>query len=62
MDTLKIKYDMDADVVEIEGIKYAGDVFRQLGMLMPEGQLFRLVQREHGTLYIERIDAARLKD
>lgn len=55
MDTLKIDYDQRNDTVTIEGVTYAGIVFRELGKFMPLGQLFRLVNREDGVVTIERV-------
>lgn len=47
---MKIEYDTQTDVLTIEGVKYAGDVFRNLG-IAPLGAIFRLVnRREDGVI------------
>ena len=55
MPKLDLKLDEDRQVVEIGGEKYAYDVFRAMGKLMPVGSLFRLVDREDGVITIEQI-------
>lgn len=49
------RYDPQRDVFTIEGIAYAGEIFRQFGGLLPEGAVFRLDKRDDGVLTITRI-------
>lgn len=51
---LVFSYDEAADVLTVEGIKYAGDVFRQMGGMLEVGALFTLTARENGVLAIVR--------
>lgn len=53
---LKFSYDTDGDVITIEGIHYSGEVFRQLGGLLPAGEIFKLVKRSDGILTIFKWD------
>lgn len=48
----------DAQTMTIFGIRYALDLFRDFGSVMPQGTLFKLVKRECGTLTISRVGAA----
>jgi hypothetical protein len=56
MAELSFSYDAKEDLMVIEGIKYTGYVFRNLGndCLLPTGVLFSLVKRENGTIIIRR--------
>lgn len=54
-DVLQFKYDPQQDVLRIEGIVYGGEVFRQLGGMMPLGTTFRLAKREDGTITIKHV-------
>jgi hypothetical protein len=49
MTTLRFEYDPFADVLTIEGVKYAGEVFRGLG-LTPPGKWVRIVDRRDGVV------------
>lgn len=49
---MNINYSLQSDVVEIEGIRYAGEVFRQVGSFLPIGRYFKLMQREDGVVTI----------
>ena len=52
---LKFKYDELEDIMEIEGIKYSGAYFRELGEGgLPIGSLFRIVSRDYGVI-LERV-------
>jgi len=54
--SLNIKLDDQRQVVTIEGINYAYDLFRDFGINgMAEGQLFKLTKREKETVTIQRI-------
>jgi hypothetical protein len=50
---LQFSYDQAKDVITIEGIKYAGDLFRGLGFGLQHGQLFRVVSRDAGVLTLQ---------
>jgi hypothetical protein len=56
MEPLKIDYDFETDVVTIEGIRYAGGLFRGLGIggLEP-GTALRIVNRDDGVLTVEQL-------
>lgn len=55
--TLKFSYDPWTDIITIEGIKYAGSLFRDFGGLLPVGKPFRIVRREpDGTTWIENLE------
>lgn len=52
-------YEESRDTLIIHGIKYSGEVMRDFGNLMPQGQLFELVDRqEDGALCVKRIEPA----
>lgn len=44
------------DIVEIYGIKYSRELFRQFGGLLPVGVDFRLVRRQDGVVAVHRLD------
>lgn len=48
---LNFSYDEVTDVIEIEGVKYCGEYFRNLGVL-PLGTNVRIVSREDGVLTV----------
>jgi hypothetical protein len=52
IEKLKIAHNQAADVLEIEGIRYAGEIFRQFGGLLPVGRYFKLTAREDGVLTV----------
>lgn len=53
---MKIEYDTENDVLVIEGVKYAADVFRTLG-IAPVGALFRLIERrEDGVIALNILE------
>lgn len=58
---LDIKHFPERDEVQIAGISYAGDLFRQFGGVMPVGSSFRLLKRENKVLTIEKIDMSRIR-
>lgn len=43
------------DILTIEGIKYAGEMFRQLGGMLPIHSMFELVAREDGVLTVRAL-------
>ncbi|MBD8531515.1 MULTISPECIES: hypothetical protein [unclassified Massilia] len=54
-----ISYDERSDTLTIHGIKYAGELMRDFGRHMPQGQLFELVARQaDGALCVKRIERA----
>lgn len=55
MEPLSFEYDENNDFFTIEGIKYSGCLFRQLGGIMPVDTTFKLVKREDGMLTIESL-------
>lgn len=62
MESLTIKLDDEAQVVEIEGIKYSYEFFREFGSNgMPTGQLFRLLQRYKSYVVVERLEEVKVK-
>lgn len=55
MEPLKFHYDERTDTMEIEGQKYSGHFFRELGEEgLPLGSLFRIVSRDYGVI-LERV-------
>lgn len=48
-----IEIDPVGDTIEIHGIKYAGQLFRSLGGLLPTNTPFQVVRRDDGVLTIE---------
>lgn len=55
-DQLNFSYDLEKDVLEIEGVKYSGELFRQLSPKgMRTGTLFEFVRRDGGDITINRI-------
>ena len=62
MNELNVKqYDQITDTIEIEGTKYAGSLFRELGCSFPSmvGQVIRVEQKKEGTVTVRRIDRPR---
>lgn len=53
---LKFSYNEQDDVLEVEGIKYHGDIFRQLSGLLPPNHPFMIVGRVDGVLTIKPYD------
>lgn len=53
MSWLNIEYDPDFDIVTIEGIKYTGALFRELGGLLPIEKTFRILMRKDGVLTLQ---------
>jgi hypothetical protein len=47
--SLAIAYDATTDVVTIEGIRYAGELFRGIG-IGPTERWFKIVKREDGLV------------
>jgi len=51
MPILKFSYDEERDIFTINGIRYAGRLFRFFGAA-PEGRLFEILKREDGAVTI----------
>ena len=47
------------DIITINGVRYDGNLFRDLGAALPVGELFRMVKRDDGVIYIERCSQLR---
>ena len=54
-DGLNFHYDEAKDVMTIEGMKYAGLVFRELGYGLEVGSEFRLKSREEGVIVLVKL-------
>lgn len=52
MNELYVSHDTNHDVLTIEGIAYAGEVFRQLGGMLPVGATFQLRSRADDVITI----------
>lgn len=50
---LKIAYDERNDILEVEGIKYSGHVFRYFGLGTVPGSWIRIIKREDGVAVVE---------
>ena len=50
-------YDSVKDVIEIEGTRYSGVFFRELGCNFPSlvGQVFRIEKKENGLITVTRL-------
>jgi len=57
MKPLNLKYDEDRDIIEIEGVRYSGDMFRYLGF-GPLNQPLKIEQRSDGVLVLVELDSA----
>lgn len=52
MTTLQFDYDKENDILTVEGIRYSGVLFRQLGETLPVGNAFVIEARADGVLCI----------
>lgn len=52
---LAIQYDADTDVVTIEGIRYAGVLFRGMGGQFGIGTIVQIVARKDGVVTMTRL-------
>lgn len=57
--SLSFSYDPYSDVATIEGVRYAGDMFRDLGWRLPVGKRLRLVGRKDGTIILRTYASVR---
>lgn len=56
---LQFSYDVEQDILTIEGCKYSGVLFRALGLNGIEtGKLFEIVDREDGVITLKRHEKA----
>lgn len=53
---LQLRYNPSQDIVEIEGIKYQGDFFRQFGHAMPLNTPMKIVAREDGVMCLVQME------
>lgn len=53
---LAIDYDGVSDIVTIEGIRYAGELFRQFGSVMPLNTPLKIIERTDGVLAIAQME------
>lgn len=60
---LRIEYDSDDDVLKIQGVRYAGELFRTFSLTPPNAdEVFRIVNRTaDGVVTIETVRSARLR-
>ena len=54
---LTITYDAGYDVLTVEGIRYAGDLFRQFGRFAKPGTVFQFVERNDGVVTLVNVDS-----
>lgn len=54
---LAVEYDAWGDVLTIEGVKYAGELFRDLSGLGAVGDCFQIVKRDNGVVTLRSIPA-----
>lgn len=54
---LTILYSAAEDVITIEGIRYAGDLFRQFGRFAKPGTVFQFVERNDGVVTLVNVDS-----
>ena len=52
---LAYQYDQDTDVLTVEGLKYAGALFREFGVA-PIGTTLRIVERKDGVVTVQRVE------
>ena len=53
---LKYRYNVAEDMMTIEGIRYAGDFFRQFGHRMPLNAPMKIVSRDDKTITLVQIE------
>jgi hypothetical protein len=51
---LKFSYDPNKDILEIENVRYSGELFRKLAQTNDDGATYRLIQDESGVVIIKR--------
>lgn len=56
MKNLNIEYDKQQDIVTIEGVRYAGGLFRHLGVHgVAVGTVLKIMRREDGEIFLQEI-------
>lgn len=55
-ENLKYKYDVEADVLKVEGIRYSGEFFRQLGHKLPLDTPMKITARIDGAIEVIQIE------
>lgn len=55
---LDILYIEESDALEIEGVKYAGELFRVIGGAFGEGVCVKIVRQQDGTVTCKKIQEA----
>lgn len=53
---LEMSYDEASDILTIEGIRYAGELFRQFGKVMPLNTPLKLLSRDNGVLVVAQME------
>lgn len=53
---LKYRYDVTKDLMTIEGLRFAGDFFRQFGHAMPLDTPMKITVREDGFITVVQIE------
>ncbi len=56
MKELKFDYDGTLDIITIEGICYSGNLFRQLGGILPTDQAFCITARKDGVITLSKVE------
>lgn len=56
MSNLNFSYDEVQDVITIEDIKYAGELFRQFGRVFPLHAPLKVISRDDGVLVVAQIE------
>ncbi len=51
---IAVTYDDAQDVVLVDGIRYAGDLFRTFRMRTPQGVWLRVVESADGLIHVEQ--------
>lgn len=55
LSSLDVSYDPCDDVLTVEGVRYAGALFRDFASLLPLMVPFMLLRRENETIVIQRL-------
>ncbi len=54
-ESLEIEYDQEGDILTVEGIKYSGSIFRNMGSAFAIGETFMFLNRENGVVTVTKI-------
>lgn len=52
---LNFSYDEWSDTLTIEGVRYSGELFRMLGMGPRQGQLLKILKKEHDVVTVQSV-------